>query len=207
MKKIGIGVLATLFIHLVQAQVKLAAKAGWTMSTARAMYNGIKQPTDYVVGFSAGAMAKIPFDGVLHFSPSVTINKRGFVVKPINGPNAKEQYTITYLDLVPSLSFDFPNKENSFVISFGPDFGFTNFGHSKITDAGGMTSSQKMTFGFTNWGWFDLGLTAGAGYHMKKIFIEAGYLHGLASINNNEENDQRNIRNRMFSVSIGYYFR
>jgi hypothetical protein len=42
---------------------------------------------------------------------------------------------------------------------------------------------------------------------MKKIFVEASYMHGLASVNNNEENDQRNIQNRMLSLNIGYYFR
>jgi hypothetical protein len=123
------------------------------------------------------------------------------------GTNIKEQYSITYLDLIPSLSVDFPNHSNSFVISLGPDFGFTNFGKIKVTDINNISNSQNLKFGYGAYGWFDIGLNASVGYHMKKIFIELGYLHGLTSINNNEEFDQRNLRNRTLSLNFGYYFK
>ncbi|MGC4104239.1 porin family protein [Ferruginibacter sp.] len=208
MKKIIILFAAVVLITVKStAQVKIAAKAGWNFASAKATYSNVKQPTDFVFGYGIGALAKVPFDGVLNFSPSVMLNKRGFIVKPINGTNKKEQYTITYLDLIPSLSVDFPVKGNFFVISLGPDFGFTNFGKIKATDNNNITTSEKLKFGYSNYGWFDLGLNASIGFHMKKVFVEAGYLHGLASINNNEENDQRNIQNRMLSLNIGYYFR
>jgi hypothetical protein len=42
---------------------------------------------------------------------------------------------------------------------------------------------------------------------MKKTFIETSYYLGLANINNQEETDGRNIRHRMLSLSIGYYFK
>ena len=108
---------------------------------------------------------------------------------------------------MPSLSVDFPKGDNVFVLSLGPDFGFTNFGKIKTTDINNVTTNEKLKFGFGSIGWFDLGLNASVGYHMKKIFVEAGYMYGLASINNNEETDLRNIRNRMLSLNIGYYFR
>jgi len=207
MKRIIVWFSGLLMMNTVAAQVKIAAKAGWNYSSARAVYSDVIQSTDFISGYGIGAMAKVPFDGVLHFSPSVMINKRGFIVKPTTGNNKKEQYSITYLDLVPSLSFDFTNNNNAFVIGIGPDFGFTNFGKLKVTDINNITSSQKIKFGYQNLGWFDLGMNASVGYHMKKIFVEANYLIGLASINNNEENDQRNIRNRMLSLNIGFYFR
>lgn len=207
MKRIIIWFTGLLTINGAAAQVKIAVKAGWNYSSARAVYSDVKQSTDFISGYGIGAMAKVPFDGVLHFSPSIMINKRGFIVKPTTGNNKTEQYSITYLDLVPSLSFDFANKSNAFVIGIGPDFGFTNFGKLKVTDINNVTSSQKIKFGYENLGWFDLGMNASVGYHMKKIFVEVNYLLGLASINNNEENDQRNIRNRMLSLNIGFYFR
>jgi Outer membrane protein beta-barrel domain len=207
MKRISTILAALLIIAVAKAQVKIAAKAGWNYSTAKAMYAGVKQPTDFAFGYGAGVYAKIPFEGVLNFAPSVMINKRGFIVKPLTGTNKTEQYTITYLDLVPSFSFHFPHKNNSFAFAIGPDFGFTNFGKLKATDNNNVITTQKLKFGYGSLGWFDLGLNASVSYHMKKIFVEAGYMYGLASINNNEEVDQRNIRNRMISLNLGYYFK
>lgn len=207
MRRIAFVFTTLLFFYSLSAQVKVGIKGGWNYSTVRAVYAGVKQSTEFTFGYGAGIFAKIPFDGALHFSPSVMINKRGFIVKPKSGTNAKEQYSITYLDLIPSLSMDFPSADNSFSISLGPNFGFTNFGKLKATDNNNVTTTQKLKFGYGELGWFDLGLNASVGYHMKKFFIEAGYMHGFASINNNEEADQRNMRNRMISLNIGYYFK
>jgi hypothetical protein len=188
------------------AQVKIGVKGGWNYASAKAVYSDVKQSTSFINSMGIGITAKVPFDGVLNFSPSVMVNKRGFIVKPTSGVNSKEQYSITYVDLIPAFSVFFPKKNNSFAISLGPDFGFTNFGKLKYTDSTG-TTSKKIKFGYGSIGWFDIGLNASISYHTKKIFIEAGYLYGLSSINNNEEYDQRNIRNRVFSLSIGYFFK
>ncbi len=207
MRKITTALAAFLLLNSVTAQVKLAVKGGWNLAATKAVYAGIKQPTGFTNGYGIGALLKMPFDGVLHFSPSVMINKRGFIIKPITGTNTKEQYSITYVDLIPSLSVDFEKGDNSFVISLGPDIAFTNFGKLKVTDNNGVATSQKLKFGYGSIGWFDIGLNASIGYHMKKVFVELGYMNGLASINNNEEVDQRNIRNRMLGLNIGYYFK
>lgn len=189
------------------AQVKVGVKGGWNYSTAKAVYTGVNQSTGYTNGFGLGMLAKVPFDGILHFSPSVMINNRGFIIKPSTGTNKKEQYSITYLDLIPALSVDFENGNNTVSIALGPDFGFTNFGKLKATDMAGATTSEKMKFGYGGYGWFDLGLNTSVAYRMKKVFVELGYFTGLANINNNEEIDGRNIRNRMLSLNVGYYFK
>jgi hypothetical protein len=197
----------TLSLHLV-AQVRIGVKGSWNYSTARAMYTNVKQSTGYVSGYGAGMLAKIPFDGALHFSPAVMINNRGFSINnPAGSTNKKEKYSITYVDICPSFSFDYEDGNNTVSLSFGPDFGFTNFGKIKTTDATNNTTSKKMSFGFGAYGWFDLGLNTSVAYRMKKTFVELGYYTGLSSINNNEEVDGRNIRNRMLSLSIGYFFK
>jgi hypothetical protein len=207
MRKIIAALAAFALFTNAAAQVKLAVKGGWNYATTRAVYATIKQPSGFTSGYGIGALLKMPFDGVLHFSPSVMINRRGFIIKPLTGSTVKEQYAITYVDLIPSLSVDFEKGDNSFVISLGPDIAFTNFGKLKTTGNNGVTTSQKIKFGYGSIGWFDIGLNASIGYHMKKVFVELGYMNGLASINNNEELDQRNIRNRMLSLNIGYYFK
>ena len=194
-------------ITTASAQVKVGVKGGWNYSTAKAVYTGVNQSTGYTNGFGLGMVAKVPFDGILHFSPSVMINNRGFIITPSSGTNKKEQYSITYLDLIPALSVDFENGNNTVSIAFGPDFGFTNFGKLKATDMSNVTTAEKMKFGYGGYGWFDLGLHSSVAYRMKKVFVELAYFNGLANINNNEEIDGRNIRNRMLSVNIGYYFK
>jgi hypothetical protein len=206
MRKITAALAAFVLFATATAQVKLAVKGGWNYCTTRAVYANVKQPSGFTNGYGIGALLKMPFDGVLHFSPSVMVNKKGFIIKP-SGTNTKEQYSLVYVDLVPSLSVDFEKGDNSFVISLGPDIAITNFGKLKITGNNGVTTSQNLKFGYGEIGWFDVGLNASVGYHMKKIFVELGYTNGLASINNNEEIDQRNIRNRMLSLNIGYYFK
>ncbi len=207
MRKLTAALAAFVVINSAVAQVKLAIKGGYNLTTARAVYAGIKQPADFTSGYGLGVLLKMPFDGMLHFSPSVMINKKGFIIKPVVGTNTKEQYAITYVDLIPALSIDFAKGNNSFVISLGPDIAFTNFGKFKATDNNGVTTAQKIKFGYGNLGWVDIGLAASIGYHIKKVFVELCYTNGLASINNNEELDERNIRNRMVSLNIGYYFK
>lgn len=195
-------------IVAVNAQVRIGVKAAYNFSSAKALYSGVKQSTAYTSGFGIGATAKIPFDGVLHFAPSVMINKRGFTINnPANNTNQKEQYAITYLDLIPALSAEFEKGNNAFSITAGPVFGFTNFGKVKITSNAGVTGSQNLKFGFGAYGWADLGLQAGIGYRFNKFAVDAAYYLGLANINNLEESDGRSMQHRMASLGLIYYFK
>lgn len=207
MRNFLLVLLASIAFHQVSAQNKFAVKAGYNYAFVDAKYSGVKQPYDAKSGFGIAALAKIPFDGVLHFSPFVGYNMRGFTIKPKSGNLKKEEFTLHYLDIVPALSVDLPVNDNFFVISTGPLFGFTNFGRLKTTDINNVTKSEKIKFGYDSYGWFDVGLSSSVGYHMKKAFVELGYTHGFVNINNNEEFDGRNIKNRMLSLNFGYYFK
>jgi hypothetical protein len=208
MKPIFIVLLFTTSTYNLFSQTnKWAIKAGYNYTSAKATYAGEKQSVTAKSGFGIAVTTKMDFDGILHFSPYVGYNMKGFIINPKTGGIKKEEYTIHYFDIAPLLSVDFPVGENTFVISGGPILGITNFGNQKITTTSNVTTSEKIKFGFGGYGWFDLSLTASVGYHFKKMFVEAGYTPGLANINNNEEFDGRNIRNRMLSLNIGYYFK
>jgi hypothetical protein len=58
-----------------------------------------------------------------------------------------------------------------------------------------------------NYGFVDLGFGSAIGFHTNKFLVQASVQLGLANINNNVENDFRNIRNRMFSLQLGYYLK
>lgn len=201
-------ILLAVWFTAANAQVKIGVKGGWSYTGTVAKYKDVKQSSSYISGYGVGAMAKIPFDGVLHFSPSVMINKRGFVINnPADGSNKKEEYSMTYLDLMPALSTEFVKGDNAFSLSAGPVFGFTKFGKLKITDSAGTKGTQNMKFGYGAYGWFDLGLNASVGCRFNKVALEVSYYTGLANVNNKEESDGRNMQHRLCSVTIGYYFK
>ncbi len=205
MKKIIIAVAFVFVMMHAHAQTRIAVKAGPNFGTARVTLNTVKQNTSYKPGMGIAVQAKVPFDGPLHFSPSVGYNMRSFKTAYTNGRTVEN--TIHYLTLAPNLSLNFPaGTDRHFVIGFGPVLGITNFGREKIT-FNGSTTSRKMTFGYGDYGWFDLGLTGSIGIEFKRIFVEAAYYHGLSNINNRAEDDGINIQNRTFGINLGYYFR
>ena len=190
------------------AQTKIAIKAGFNFSTTRAYFDDIKQPIGFVPGGNLAIHLKTAFDGALHFSPYVAYTTRGFIIKSDSSTNDKIRNFIHYIDIAPILSLDFATgKNNSFVIGFGPIAGLAIAGTEKKTIAG-ITSSEKMRFSTSqDFGLFDLGVHSSLGYHFNKMFVEVAYQYGFASINNNEEHDKRNIRNRTLSLNFGYYFK
>jgi Outer membrane protein beta-barrel domain len=188
------------------AQTKIGIKAGPTFSTAKVTVSGVKQSSSYKPGASIGVQFDVPFDGVLHFSPYAAYNMMASSTK-YAASGAQVQTTLHYLSLAPGVSVHLQApKENAFVIGFTPVLALTSFGNQKTT-IGGVTTGEKINFGFDGTGWFDLGLSGSLGYQFKKMFIQAIYYHGLTSINNKEEFDATNIKNRMFSLQIGYFFK
>jgi hypothetical protein len=207
MKKLFLPVFIFICTASVIAQTKIAVRGGFNYSTARITQYDIKKPGSYNGGYGLGILFKAPFDGLLHFSPYIAYNLRGYKYNTQRSPDSAFSNTISYIDIVPALSIDFPAGKNSFVLSGGFNVSVAVAGTEKIT-SGNSSSSKKMKFDISSgYGLFDLGLNTSIGYHMEKIFVEAGFNLGLADINNEYDKDGRNIRNRMFSFNVGYYFK
>jgi Outer membrane protein beta-barrel domain len=206
MKLLTAALAAFLLYGTVNAQVKIAIKAGPTFSTAKVSLNGVKQASSFKPGASLGVQCDVPFDGALHFSPYIAYNTLGAKTNyKLTGANT--QTTLHYLQLAPGVSFHFNvAKTNVFVFGFSPVLGLTKFGRQKTTIAG-VTTKEKIKFGYEGIGWFDLGLAGSVGYHFKKMFVEVNYYDGLTNINNNEQFDGINIRNKMLNLNVGYYLR
>ena len=54
---------------------------------------------------------------------------------------------------------------------------------------------------------FDLGLVGGAGVQISRALIEFRYTHGLRHINTDDNGDEDRIKNRVFSVTVGFRLR
>ncbi len=53
----------------------------------------------------------------------------------------------------------------------------------------------------------DVGLVGGLGVEFGRALIEARYTHGLRHINTDDNGDEDRIKNRVFSVMVGFRFR
>ncbi len=190
------------------AQTKIAIRGGVNYSTGRVYYDAEKQPTGYKAGGNLGVQFDMPFEEGLHFIPYISYNLKGFTTSPKTGIVSKIDNTIHYVDLVPRLGYYFSNdKDASFVVGAGMSLGLAVAGTEKTTSAG-ITTSQKMDFSLSkNYGFFDFGFVPSIGYTTKKFFIEGAFQLGLTSINNNEEKDSKNIRNRTLSLNFGYFLK
>ncbi len=206
MKFFLVAALTLAFFRDAAAQTQIALRGGFSFSTTRAYYSDVKQPAGFVPGANLGLQIKTAFEGLLHFSPFIGYSSKGYIIKSANGD--KTHNFIHYIDIVPLLSIDINTAKNkSLVFGVGPSAGLAIAGKEKTTVAG-ISSSSKMKFSTSkDYGLFDFGLHSSIGYHFNKIFVEAAYQYGFVSINNNEEKDKKNIRNRSFSLNIGYYIK
>ena len=207
MKKLFTTAISLFILHTVSAQTNLGIKAGYNYSTARVLAKDVKQKSQYISGYGAGIMLKTWFDGVLHFSPYIAYNRRGYSYNPDTGPIKQIKNTIHYIDIVPMLSFDFPvNPTQSFIAAFGPVLGFAITGKEKTTYINRPATDKKMIFGFADYGRYDVGLTTNIAYRFNKYLLEIGYLFSLTDLENND-NSVRDIRIRSINLSVGYYFK
>lgn len=190
------------------AQTRIAIRGSYNHSSAAVKSGTNKLDNGFISTGGLGLYFKAPFDGVLHFSPYAALNGRGYSFAPATGTTTNIQANLYYLDLVPAVSIDVPTgNANHWVVSVGPNFSLGLLGREKRTTNGTTTTSNIKFSNTAGYGLYDIGLNTAIGYHTRKWFVELGYQHGLASINNEEEFDNINIRNRVLSLNLGYYLK
>ncbi len=189
-----------------KAQTNWFVKGGATQSTATVFFKNATQTVKAKNGFTGAIGARVQFEGNLHFVSSIGLSKKGFSFSPAANQNI--DYAITYIDVTSGLQYNFKLGGNSFlVVGFMPQANFTKFGNLKNT-LNGVTTKEKMSFGFGSYGAIDFGIQGSLGLQFKKFFIEAAYTSSSANINQDEETRVGDIyKNRMISIQLGYYLR
>ncbi|MFT3981427.1 MAG: outer membrane beta-barrel protein [Ferruginibacter sp.] len=199
-----------LFIVLISTgsygQTKFAISGGYNHNSARILKNNDKQTTGDVPGFNLGVRMETEFEPPLHFTAFLGYNTRGYTYQAL--PDSSVETRIHYIDLAPTFSFNFKTTESSHLNLFaGPLLGIA-FSGKQTTKVNGTSSSSDMKFSFSgSYGYANLAIHAGLGYHFRQFFVEGSYHLGLNSINNEEETDHTNIKLRGFSVNLGYWLR
>jgi hypothetical protein len=194
------------FIYNGTAQTHIGLDAGYTYSTARVIVDTKKQKTGYRNGFGINLFFDAPFEDKLHFSPSIGYHLTGYEVFYDSGAVKHTENNIHFISVNIPLSFHIPSGDHSLILALGPVFSFPFLGKEKATYTNDSTATNKMIFQYGDYGLFDLGVTGSAGYKMKKIIIKASFFEGLTNLDTNIAN-LRNIRDRIWSLSLGYYFK
>ena len=193
------------------AQTNFAISAGYNHNTGRVHTKNIQQPTGYVPGYNVTARVKTAFEPPLNFVGLIAYNKRGYTLQPLMGDTINKEISIHYIDLAPILSYDLVSvNKNKLTLFAGPMLGMALSGKQKITEKGtpvNTTTSSPMKFSLTGYyGYVNAAIHSGISFQFNKIFIEGTYHLGLTSINNDEEVDRTNIKNRGFAINLGYWF-
>ena len=193
-------------------QVQFEIFAGPHISSTTYSINSATQPTDTKVGFHLGAGYKIPFDGILFFSPSISYAMRGYTVQ-FNQPSyppdllaIDNNTTFHEIDVDPLLQFDLSKKASHLFIKAGPSFNFILSGKEKYNLATGESIDRTMKFSTTNsYGRYNASLVGQFGFETKGFIIYAYYLRGLISMNNEEQGPS--IYNSMYGLTLGMFLK
>ena len=190
------------------AQVHWAIKAGGQVTTASYKINSTKIPANSINGFNAGIVAKVYFDDKVAFVTGIQYNAKGFTVTTQPG-DTQRTYRLNYADIPVMLQIDLSKKRGEgLYCKLGPSIGVGISGKEIYTDKYGRRVHNKAILSVTgnHFGLFDASLNATLGYSFtQKLFAEAAYAYGIGNIDNDP--DGPNIKSRVASVSIGYFFR
>lgn len=201
MKKITLSIVAVLAFGFANAQeVKFGLKAGLNISS----FAGDAGDDSPKVGFQVGGFTEIKLTDKFSIQPELLYSAQGAKEKgdvDVNGDMypAEVKYNFAYLN-VPIMAKYYVTPK--FSLEVGPQIGFLMSAKGKIevlriTQEIDMKNEVKS---------IDFGLNFGTGYDFTKNF-SAGvrYNLGLSNIND-EKGTDKNIKNSVFSLSVGYKF-
>ncbi len=206
----SISLLMTLMILLtvfsLSAQTNVGISAGASFSNVTVKAGGVSASPKSKTGITVGIAIDAPLSSNFSFQPALNFIQKGYKVKD---ETSKETVNINYLEV--PLNFVYSTQKNEgFFIGAGPSIAYGISGKDKFTADGMPDDNQKIKFGSSGdeVKALDFGVNALAGYKMKGGFmISANYNLGLSKINNDDGSDDAGtIKNKYFSIKIGYWF-
>ncbi|MEO5682179.1 MAG: porin family protein [Chitinophagaceae bacterium] len=196
------------FSMCTSAQIQWALKAGGQINDASYKRDGAKIATGSVAGFNAAVLARIYFDDKVAFVTGIQYSAKGFTVKTLPG-DTQRTYRLNYVEIPILLQIDLSAKRGEgLYCKLGPTIGIGLHGKETHTGMNGMEVRNKAKLSLTGnyFGLFDASLNAALGYSFtQKFFAEAMYAYGVGNINNDQAGP--NIKNRVLSLSVGYFLR
>jgi hypothetical protein len=194
--------------HSLSAQTTIGFTAGSSFANVTVKSQGISASPKTKAGITIGFFADAPISANFSFQPALNFVQKGYSVKD---EAVTEKVTINYFEV--PLNFIYNAKRNEgFFIGAGPSISYGISGNDKFEYSGtGMPDdNEKIKFGSGEGEVkpLDFGANVLAGYKLEGGFMISGnYNLGLNKINNDDGSGEGGtIKNRYFSVKIGYMF-
>jgi hypothetical protein len=178
-------------------------KGGITFATIPAAETELDAKLSYRVGGLAGGFVAVEFGGMYAFQPEFLYAMKG-VTLGYEGFSQKDTIELSYFE-VPLLFRISPRTSGKVGFDFfaGPAVSFrldatfrSEFGDA--TDGMDLEDQVKGT---------DVGLVIGGGVHIGKVLIEARWTEGLTDAAEDTSPDEKAMKNRAFSILLGFKFR
>ena len=180
----GVLLLPIAFLH--GQDLHFGAKAGLNLSTLQ------PELTDSRTAFHLGAVAEISLSDAFSVQPELLYSAHG--AKDQNDSNGDEVFKVDYLTL-PILAKYYVTDGLS--IEGGPQLGFLL--SSKQEDNGETDDLKDITKST------DFGFALGVGYKLDSG-LNFGLRYYLGSDVNDIDSDSEEFKNRVFQISVGYFF-
>ena len=205
-----------------ESRVKFGVKAGVTFPTLVA--SGDDSDVKTTTSFYVGGTATFPVSNMFSLQSGLSLVGKGAESSDLDEDFDSQDVTVTgkakihplYLEIPLNAIVNFEAGSGKFYVGAGPYYAFGVGGKIKAdvsSTSGGTTASasvkEDIKFGNGDEDTFksgDFGVNFLAGYQLNNGFnIQAGYGLGLSNVFN-IDSDIAKVKNRVFSVGIGYSF-
>jgi hypothetical protein len=148
-------------------------------------------------GFVVGVLAVIPLNARFAFQPEALYSSQGAKADGFDAHIKLDYLNIPLLANINLSGGDYPIS-----LLVGPQLGFRTSAKLKAEE-GGVEIEEDFDDETES---FDFGLVTGVSATIRNFVVDARYTWGLSNINALEDDDQK-VKNRVFTISVGYLFR
>jgi len=192
------------------APAKFGVKAGITFPNMTLSTDGVSASQKSNTSFYLGGTVDLALSEMFAVQPGLTLIGKGTKASDTDeGGVSTEKIGIMYLEIPVNFVASFQAGSGKVFVGAGPYYAFALGGKSKYEDSEG-TYKEDIQFGSSDDDMLkggDLGLNFLAGYQLSNGFnVHAGYGLGLTNLNPSSESDNYKIKNKVFSVGVGFSF-
>ena len=176
------------------------------MNVANQNYSGEDAPSpSSIIGFHIGGFVDIKISEKFSFQPELLYSTQGSKFSEnlsFEGDvyNVDATLKMAYISIPVMFKYYVADKFN---LEAGPQIGFLTSCKMKV-EAMGLSETEDVKDSFES---IDFGLNIGAGYDFtEKLSAGVRYNFGLSNVAKTEAGDDTEIKNSVFSLSVGYKF-
>jgi hypothetical protein len=191
--------------------VSFGVKAGVAFPNLSFSAMGMSVSADAKTTFYVGAVADIKVSSMFSVQPGLTYMSKGtksggdvFGDEDVTVETESATINMSYLELPVNLVANFNAGTGKFFVGAGPYAAYALSGNGK---AGGVKEDMPFGSGDGEFKRFDFGVNFLAGYQLNNgLNIHAGYGLGLGKIVNDNSGVGLAVKNKVFSVGLGFMF-